>query len=66
MNDLLLKLHATMKSLLARADGQSLTEYGMAFSLIALGCVAGESAVAHSVNQTFIAMATTITTNVVR
>lgn len=66
MNDFLLKLHVAVKSNLARVDAQSLTEYSMAFSLIALGCVAGLSAVAHGVNQTFIAMATTITTGVSR
>ena len=66
MNDLLLKLRVAVKSILGRANGQSLTEYCMAFSLIALGCVAGESAVAHSVNQTLIVMATTITTGVTR
>jgi len=66
MNDLQLKLLVAVKSILDRADGQDLTEYSMAFSLIALGCVAGLTAVAHSVNQTFIAMATTITTGIMR
>ena len=66
MNNLFLKLYLTSQSILGRNDGQNLTEYAMAFSLIALGCVAGASAVAHSVNQTLIAMATTITTGVAR
>jgi hypothetical protein len=38
----------------------------MAFSVIALGTVAGESAVAQQINHTFIALATTITAGIVR
>lgn len=64
MNDLFLKLHLTVQSILVRNEGQSMAEYVMAVALIALGCVAGESAVAHSVNQTFISMATTITNGI--
>jgi Flp pilus assembly pilin Flp len=64
MKDLFLKLYLSARSVLDRMEGQNLAEYAMTFSLIALGCVAGMSAVAHSVNQTFIAMATTITTGV--
>jgi Flp pilus assembly pilin Flp len=64
MNRLLLKMYGAAQSILARPDAQSITEYAMAFSLIALGCVAGQSAVARSVNHTFIAMATTITTSI--
>lgn len=66
MNDLLLKLRVAAKFIQARANGQSLTEYCMAFSVIALGCVAGLSAVARGVNQTLIAAATTISTGVMR
>lgn len=66
MNDLFLNLYLATKSILGRKHGQSMTEYAMAVGLIALGCVAGESAVAHSVNQTFIVLATTITTGVAR
>lgn len=66
MNDLLLKLYVTAQSLARREDGQSMTEYAMAVAMIAFGCVAGETAIAHSVNQTFIALATTITTGVAR
>jgi Flp pilus assembly pilin Flp len=64
MNDLFLKLYLSAKSILNCKDGQNLAEYAMTFSLIALGCVAGLSAVAHGINQTFIAVATTITTGV--
>jgi len=60
MQDLILKLYLTAKSVLDRTDGQSLTEYAMAVGLIAFGCVAGEAAVATSVNHIFEAMGTTI------
>ncbi len=66
MKSLFLKVYVTVRSVLARNDGQSMSEYVMAVGLIALGCVAGASAVAHSVNQTFIAAATVITTGVAR
>jgi len=64
MNDLFLKLYVAARDLLARNNGQSMTEYAMAVGLIAFGCVAGQAAIAHSVNQTFIAMATTITNGI--
>jgi Flp pilus assembly pilin Flp len=64
MNDLFLKLYLAALSFLDRHDGQGLTEYAMAFSVIALGTVAGQSAVAEKVNHTFIAITSTITTNV--
>ena len=64
MNDLFLKLYAALKPFLAASDGQGLTEYAMAVGLIAFGCVAGESAIAHSVSQTLVAVTTVITTGV--
>lgn len=36
----------------------NLREYGMAISLIAFACIAGQAAVAHSINQTLLVMAT--------
>ena len=64
MNSLFLKLYVKAQDLMYRQDGQSMSEYVMAVGLIALGAVAGETAIARSVNQTFIALATTITTGV--
>ena len=64
MNSFLLKLFLTAKSQMDRREAQGLAEYAMAFSLIALGTVAGQSAIAHQVNQTFIAITSTITTHV--
>jgi len=61
-----LKLYLAAKSLVDRQNGQGLTEYAMAFSLIALGTVAGQTAVAQQVNHTFISIATTITTSIMQ
>jgi Flp pilus assembly pilin Flp len=66
MQDLILSLYVTAKSALSRNDGQSMTEYAMAVGLIALGCVAGEAAIATSVNHVFVAMGTTIVNGVMR
>lgn len=64
MNNLILRMSLAAQSMRASDEAQSITEYAMAFSLIALGTVAGMSAVAHSVNHTFITLATSITTGV--
>ncbi len=64
MNDLFLKLYVAIRARLTSADGQSMSEYALTVALIAFGVVAGESAIARGVNQTFIALATTITTGV--
>jgi len=66
MNSLLNKIYLAVQTLLDRNDGQGLTEYALAFTVIALGTVAGESAVAQQVNHTFIAIATTITTGIMQ
>jgi Flp pilus assembly pilin Flp len=66
MNNLLLKLYLAIQDLRDRKDGQGVTEYAMAVSVIALGTVAGESAVAQKINSTFITVASTITTGILR
>jgi Flp pilus assembly pilin Flp len=60
MRDLTLKLYAAVKFVLDRDEGQGMTEYALAVSLIALGCVAGEAAIATSVNHVFVSLGTTI------
>jgi Flp pilus assembly pilin Flp len=62
MKDFFLKLYVTANSVLTSDLGQSMTEYAMAVGLIAFGCVAGEAAIARSVNQTFMTLASSITT----
>lgn len=66
MQDLSLKLYVAAKHALEHHDGQSMTEYAMAVGLIAFGCIAGEAAIATNVNHAFVALATTITTGVLR
>jgi Flp pilus assembly pilin Flp len=66
MNNLFLKLHSAAQSFLQRENGQGLTEYALAFTVIALGTVAGQSAIAQQVNHTFIAITSTITTAVLQ
>jgi Flp pilus assembly pilin Flp len=66
MQDLILKLNVALKSIVDRSEGQSMTEYAMAVGLIALGCVAGEAAIATNVNRIFVALATTIANGVLR
>lgn len=66
MDTLFNKLYLAAQSLLNRTEGQGLTEYALAFTVIALGTVAGESAVAHQVNHAFISVASTITTSIMQ
>lgn len=60
MQDLILKLYATAKIVLDCTEGQGMTEYAMAVALIAFGCIAGEAAIATSVNHVFEVLGTTI------
>jgi Flp pilus assembly pilin Flp len=66
MKDLRQDLYSAAQSFLNRREGQGLTEYALAFSVIALGTVAGQSAVAQQVNHTFISIASTITTSIMQ
>jgi Flp pilus assembly pilin Flp len=67
MKDLFHKLHLNAQSFLVRNDdGQGLTGYALAFTVIALGTVAGQSAIAQQVNHTFIAITSTLTTAVLQ
>ena len=66
MQDLILKINAAARFVLDRTEGQGMTEYAMAVGLIALGCVAGEAAVATSVNHIFVTLGTTIVNGVTR
>ena len=64
MNNLFFRLYLAAQSLLGREDGQGLAEYALTFTVIALGTIAGESAVAQQVNHTFIAITPTITAGI--
>lgn len=61
MKDLFLKLYVAASSALGSEEGQSMSEYSMAVALIAFGCIAGEAAITSSVNNVFVALASTIT-----
>ncbi|MGC1423080.1 MAG: Flp family type IVb pilin [Terracidiphilus sp.] len=64
MQDLILKLYLAARTLLDRTEGQGMTEYAMAVGLIAFGCIAGEAAIATSVNRVFISISTVIVNGV--
>ena len=66
MNDFFFKRYVAAQAFLDRKNGQGLTEYALAFTIIALGTVAGESAVAEQVNHTFISIASTISTRMMQ
>ena len=60
MKDFFLRTYAFAHSRMSEDSGQSMSEYAMTVAVIAFGCIAGEAAIASSVNQTFIAVATSI------
>jgi len=66
MQDLILNLQLAARNLLEQTDGQGMTEYAMTVALIAFGCIAGEAAVATSVNHIFDSLGTTILNGVLQ
>ncbi len=56
MHSLFLKLFSSVNRLFAQCEAQNLTEYALAIGVIGLASVAGMSAVASGVNQTFVAV----------
>jgi Flp pilus assembly pilin Flp len=59
MQSLILKMYVFARTLLAHEEAQNLTEYALCFTVIALGSVAGMSAIATSVGHTFVAVTNT-------
>ncbi len=59
MQSLIFKVCVLAKTLLARDEAQNLAEYALCFTVIALGSVAGMSAIATSVGHTFVAVTNT-------
>ncbi|HLY40848.1 MAG TPA: hypothetical protein VKR52_06515 [Terracidiphilus sp.] len=53
MNDLMLKMYITCKSLMEREEGQDLVEYALVVALIAFGAIAGMQALASGINTAF-------------
>ena len=64
MNDLMIKMYVTLKSVMAREEGQDLVEYALVVALIAFGAIAGMSQLAVGINHAFSGIATTLTTDV--
>jgi len=64
MNDLMIKLYVTLKSVMAREEGQDLVEYALVVALIAFGAIAGMSQLAKGINNAFSGIATTLTADV--
>lgn len=64
MNDLMIKLYVTLKSLMAREEGQDLVEYALVVALIAFGAIAGMKFLAGGINQAFSDIAATLTTSI--
>ena len=64
MNDLMIKLYVTLKSVMAREEGQDLVEYALVVALIAFGAIVGMQALAGGINNAFSGIATTLTKDV--
>jgi Flp pilus assembly pilin Flp len=62
MQDVFSMLDAAVKAILTGKEGQSLTEYALCFTMVALATVAGMESIAHGVNTTFFAVTTTLNT----
>ncbi len=56
----LLKLRSKIQYLMSREDGQDLIEYALVVALIAFAATAGMTSVASSINTTFGAIGTTL------
>jgi pilus assembly protein Flp/PilA len=64
MNDLMIKLYVTIKSVMEREEGQDLVEYALVVALIAFGAITGMSQLAKGINNAFSTIATTLTADV--
>jgi pilus assembly protein Flp/PilA len=60
MNTMLLKMYVKFQDLMSRDEGQDLVEYALVVALIALGAVAGMSALAKGINNAFTTISTTL------
>lgn len=51
---LLWKLHATLRNLIDRTEGQDLVEYALVVAMIALAATVGMQSLADSINSAFV------------
>jgi pilus assembly protein Flp/PilA len=56
MNTLLLNAYSSLKSLVARQEGQDLVEYALVVALIAFGAVTAMQGLSSEINTAFIAI----------
>jgi pilus assembly protein Flp/PilA len=64
MNDLMLKMYITSKTLMEREEGQDLVEYALVVALIAFGAIAGMNALAGGINSAFDTVSTKLMSNI--
>jgi pilus assembly protein Flp/PilA len=64
MNDLMIKMYLTLKSLIAREEGQDLVEYALVVALIAFGAIAGMQFLATGLNSAFNNIADVLSSNI--
>ncbi len=64
MNNLILKLSAKMQNVMMSEEGQDLIEYALIVALIAFAAVSGMGSLATKINAAFVAIGTTLTTDV--
>ena len=64
MNDRTIAIWVKIRNLMASENGQDLVEYSMAFSVIALGTVAGMESVATAVVGVFATITALFTINI--
>ena len=53
-----------LRDLLLRESGQDLVEYSLVFAMIALGSVTGMGSLASGINDVFVTVGSTLTSNV--
>jgi pilus assembly protein Flp/PilA len=64
MNDLMIKMYITLKSVMDREEGQDLVEYALVVALIAFGAIAGMKFLSSQINLAFSRIAATLSSNV--
>ena len=64
MNDLMIKMYLTLKSLMAREEGQDLVEYALVVALIAFGAITGMKFLATGLNNAFDTIADVLSTTI--
>jgi pilus assembly protein Flp/PilA len=64
MKETMLKLSAKLQTLLLQEEGQDLIEYALVVALIAFAATVGMKTLAGDINNAFIGIGNTLTTNI--